>query len=315
MCVVPLSILHLSICLTSISQYSLNVTDDSSYASEVSDDATSVPGHADYAPAWSTSPQFSTDSLLFANNTSPYLSDLALPSPSPSLASLTPTYHDSYWSNAAQNAMHSPSANVTRAYPPRIHIETEFSDATAGSPYTAGSSFHHSPTTHAMMTTPVHPYSSPSSVGSAPPITPETPALEHGYHSPYISHQSSNSPISPSLITAPTMGFVPKDPFASHQRDVLELAQTAGHPWGGPLVPQKTYRPHTLSDRRRYVEEVHLEAPIMFFTHNPTGCGIPLKDAFASKFSTLLDRDDSMFEGRGPSVSIRLNVGSLSLLL
>ncbi|RDX48257.1 hypothetical protein OH76DRAFT_1352884 [Lentinus brumalis] len=158
-----------------------------------------------------------------------------------------------------------------------------------------------------MMTTPVHPYSSPSSVGSAPPITPETPALEHGYHSPYISHQSSNSPISPSLITAPTMGFVPKDPFTSHQRDVLELAQTAGHPWGGPLVPQKTYRPHTLSDRRRYVEEVHLEAPIMFFTHNPTGCGIPLKDAFASKFSTLLDRDDSMFEGRGPSVSIRLN--------
>ncbi|RPD64280.1 hypothetical protein L226DRAFT_544881 [Lentinus tigrinus ALCF2SS1-7] len=160
------------------------------------------------------------------------------------------------------------------------------------------------------MATPVHPYSSPSSsVGSAPPVTPETPALEYGY-SPFISH-GSNSPISPSLISAPTTGYtIPKDILAGSQREppnVLDLARTAGHPWGGPLVPQKTYRPHTLSDRRRYVEEVQLEEPIMFFTHHPAGCGIMLKDAIASKFSTLIDRDDSMFEGRGPSVSIRLN--------
>ena len=73
-------------------------------------------------------------------------------------------------------------------------------------------------------------------------------------------------------------------------------------------MPQLTYRPHTLSDRRRYVEEVALEPPIMFYCHGPQGCGIPLEDAMKARFSKLEGRDDSMFEGRGPSVSIRLNV-------
>lgn len=297
------------------------MTDDPSYSSELSDDVTSVSGHADYHSPWSTSPQYPSESLLFGNTTSPYTADLALPSPSPSAASLTLTnFNDSYWSNSTQNSMHPPSANASRSFP-RIHIETEFPPATVGSPYNVGSSFPHSPTNHrsplGVMATPLRPYSSPSSsVGSAPPVTPETPVLDYGYNSPFIS-QGSNSPISPSLISAP-VSFVPKDPLASPQREqngVLDLAHAAGHPWGGPLVPQKTYRPHTLSDRRRYVEEVRLEAPIMFFTQNPSGCGIMLKDAIASKFSTLIDRDDSMFEGRGPSVSIRLNVGFLLLFL
>ena len=90
--------------------------------------------------------------------------------------------------------------------------------------------------------------------------------------------------------------------------NVLDLAHAAGHPLGLALVPQTTYRPHTLSDRRRYVEEVDLEQPIMFYSHGPDGCGIPLEDAIKAKFSKLRDRDDAMFEGRGPSVSIRLNV-------
>ena len=89
---------------------------------------------------------------------------------------------------------------------------------------------------------------------------------------------------------------------------VLEIAQAIGHPLGGVLVPQKTYRPHTLNDRRRYVEEVQLDSPIMFYTHTPAGCGILLRDAIASKFITLEGRDDAMFVSRGPSVSIRLIV-------
>ena len=35
------------------------------------------------------------------------------------------------------------------------------------------------------------------------------------------------------------------------------------------LLPQRTYRPHTQSDRRRYVEEVDLEQPIMFYMQSP----------------------------------------------
>ncbi|EIW58688.1 uncharacterized protein TRAVEDRAFT_37540 [Trametes versicolor FP-101664 SS1] len=65
------------------------------------------------------------------------------------------------------------------------------------------------------------------------------------------------------------------------------------------------YRPHTANDRRRYVEQVQLGAPILFFTQGST-LGIPLRDALASRFMHLDGRDDPMFADRGPSVHIRL---------
>lgn len=68
------------------------------------------------------------------------------------------------------------------------------------------------------------------------------------------------------------------------------------------------YKPHTQSDRRRYVEEVELEPPIMFFLQGPGECGIPLRDALTGKYIRLSGRDDAMFRERGPSVSIRLKV-------
>lgn len=73
------------------------------------------------------------------------------------------------------------------------------------------------------------------------------------------------------------------------------------------------YKPHTNSDRRRYVEEVDLEAPIHFWVENPSECGIPLSDALHSRVKRLLKRDETVFEGRGPSVSIRLEVFASSL--
>jgi len=74
----------------------------------------------------------------------------------------------------------------------------------------------------------------------------------------------------------------------------------------GPFVPQQMYKPHTTSDRKRYVEEVLLEAPLFFYSDHPTQCGILLKDALQSRTKKLRDRDQVVFEGRGPSVSIRL---------
>ena len=67
------------------------------------------------------------------------------------------------------------------------------------------------------------------------------------------------------------------------------------------------YKPHTTSDRRRYVDEVELDVPLYFWTEGGS-CGIPLSDALHSRVRRLLDRDDPVFEGRGPSVSIRLEV-------
>lgn len=68
------------------------------------------------------------------------------------------------------------------------------------------------------------------------------------------------------------------------------------------------YKPHTNSDRRRYVEEVDLDEPIYFWMENPSECGISLSDALHSRVRRLLNREHTVFEGRGPSVSIRLEV-------
>ncbi|KAA1468803.1 hypothetical protein DENSPDRAFT_772093 [Dentipellis sp. KUC8613] len=71
------------------------------------------------------------------------------------------------------------------------------------------------------------------------------------------------------------------------------------------MVPQRRYRPHTSSDRRRYVEEVKLEESILFVTKYDQG--ISMQDAMHNRFGNLLGRDDLMFKERGPSISVRIN--------
>ena len=86
-------------------------------------------------------------------------------------------------------------------------------------------------------------------------------------------------------------------------RAVLDL------PVPGPFVPQPMYRRHTNSDRKPYVEEIELEAPIYFIMDCPAEYGILLSDALHSRVKRLWNRDQLVFQGRGPSVSIRLEVG------
>ena len=74
------------------------------------------------------------------------------------------------------------------------------------------------------------------------------------------------------------------------------------------MVPQKRYKPHTSSDRRRYVDEVNLEQSISFFMQRPDEEGIPLRDAMHGRFARLLSREEPMFKERGPSISVRINV-------
>jgi len=75
----------------------------------------------------------------------------------------------------------------------------------------------------------------------------------------------------------------------------------------GPMVPQKRYKPHTSSDRRRYVDEVNLEPSIFFYMQKPDEAGIPLRDAMHGRFAHLVARDEPMFQERGPSISVRIN--------
>lgn len=72
------------------------------------------------------------------------------------------------------------------------------------------------------------------------------------------------------------------------------------------VVPHRRYTPYTSEDRHRYVEDAQLDPPITFSALGPTEEGIPLEDAIHNPFC-LNGRDDLMFVGRGPSISIRLN--------
>ena len=77
------------------------------------------------------------------------------------------------------------------------------------------------------------------------------------------------------------------------------------------MVPQKRYKPHT-GDKRRYVDEVNLEQSIAFYMENPDEAGIPLKDAMLGPFLRLGARDEPIFQERGPSISVRINVSLAS---
>lgn len=103
----------------------------------------------------------------------------------------------------------------------------------------------------------------------------------------------------------------------SHQQQLLFFRQALSLPsvgLTGPFVPQQMYKPHTNSDRKRYVEEIVLDAPIYFWMSDPEECGIPLTDALHSRVKRLQNRNCSVFEGRGPSVSIRLEVSFYSCI-
>ncbi|KAF7430533.1 hypothetical protein PC9H_006241 [Pleurotus ostreatus] len=132
-----------------------------------------------------------------------------------------------------------------------------------------------------------------------PPLaSPQTPYGSSGPNSPH----HSSSPFPPSQQSA-------DDRERYSHREQIQFFKEAhslpsAHDWGA-MVPQQMYRPHTNSDRRRYVEDVKLEGPMYFYMEHGV-CGISLSDALHSRVRKLRGRDETVFEGRGPSVSIRL---------
>lgn len=156
-------------------------------------------------------------------------------------------------------------------------------------------------------------YSSPSMTTPSPTSPyPSSPELLRTPITPYSAprndmvgiHASSASPAS--SIDPPHIWPLQSKAFRSrsHSDSRLPMSNPAGR---GPMVPQRRYRPHTTSDRRRYVEEVELEPAILFSTLRPEMEGFPLADAVSGKFANLAQRDDQMFNERGPSISVRIN--------
>ncbi|KAF4570015.1 hypothetical protein EYR40_009000 [Pleurotus pulmonarius] len=133
---------------------------------------------------------------------------------------------------------------------------------------------------------------------SPPLASPQTPYGSSGPNSPH--HSSSPFP--------PPQQSTDGRELYSH-REQIQLFKDAHNlpsaPDWGMMVPQLMYRPHTNSDRRRYVEDVKLEGPMYFYMEHGV-CGISLSDALHCRVRKLRGRDETVFEGRGPSVSIRL---------
>jgi hypothetical protein len=141
-----------------------------------------------------------------------------------------------------------------------------------------------------------------------PPLTPSYQSFSQPNSSP---GGSECSPFSSESIDLPQVSGPlenkAKQLYTHHEQvqffKHVAMSSAAGF---GPFVQQRMYKPHTNSDRRRYVEDVDLEYPIMFWSDHPEECGIPLHDALHSMVKRLLHRDEMVFQGRGPSVSIRL---------
>jgi len=148
---------------------------------------------------------------------------------------------------------------------------------------------------------PSHPgYSSSPNLSSLTPPTPARTVLDDlpSYRFPGPASASSYlGRVAPWQLSHPQPQPSPEreraTPFSEYQR--------------GPMVPQKRYKPHTSSDRRRYVDEVVLEGPTHFYMQKPDEVGIPLRDAMHGRFARLVQRDDPMFQERGPSISVRIN--------
>ena len=89
-------------------------------------------------------------------------------------------------------------------------------------------------------------------------------------------------------------------PHILEWRRVIELCGTKD------FVPQAVYQPYTIADRKRYVQDSHFQETIFFCSDGSSELGISLDDALKQRLRHLKDKDDRMFIGCGPSVSIRI---------
>jgi hypothetical protein len=274
-----------------------------------SDDSFSAGGFVDQEYPQLEATQFDSDGLYHPAHLSNALGlDHDPLSISPRIIETDPSLHDVYSPQSQHSRVALPqivTSSLSPHFPSPLDHTRGLYSAYSPSPSSSG----HGPLTPASLPgTQLMPPTMQSAL-----LSPTTP-----YAWPYQSPvPKSPYTLSPSVPRSPSsmshVSYSPSEELASPpitQRrartvpTVQELA--AKFPHAEHIVPQRTYKPHTQSDRRRYVEEVNLEEPIMFYMANPDECGIPCRDALNCRFARLCGRDDQMFVQRGPSVSIRI---------
>ncbi|KAL0059086.1 hypothetical protein AAF712_014217 [Marasmius tenuissimus] len=214
----------------------------------------------------------------------------------------TPSYPSPGWAQVSQHteAGASTSDLATASYAPYVPDHSTM----YGEPFSHPNYGHAYPITSHRQISPVasaefvpSPYTG-GSVHHTPPLTPGE--VERYTPSPHEGGESSSASQQPQA----------SNKYYTHKEQLHFFKEATKLPFStvplSPFVPQMMYKPHTNSDRRRYVEEVELDPPIYFWVNNPTECGISLADALHSRVRRLVGREETVFEGRGPSVSIRL---------
>ncbi|KAF8557780.1 hypothetical protein OG21DRAFT_1505038 [Imleria badia] len=125
------------------------------------------------------------------------------------------------------------------------------------------------------------------------------PASPLSQYSSTFEGDKLDVPTSPLLIEPDVVTQSPMPHIVEWKR-VIELCGT------NDFVPQTVYQPYTEADRKRYIRDVELQETIFFRSNDSSELGISLDDALKQRLRHLKDKDDNMFVGCGPSVSIRI---------
>ncbi|KIY69196.1 hypothetical protein CYLTODRAFT_420910 [Cylindrobasidium torrendii FP15055 ss-10] len=236
---------------------------------------------------------------------------------------------------AASTSAHLPASHSYPPPRPSAYPSDEYGRYSYTTPYTEDallSQTQQRPMIHHAQTYPsatLPPFSTHSPPGATASTKRSPIPLPASSASPYAPHPSPGpsaitstagpSAAGPSIIHTSTSlpggvgsGLSTNAPGHGHKeqlqffKDVVANFRAPTSIASGPFVPQTMYKPHTSSDRRRYVEEVSMDDPIFFWVDQPSECGILLSDAMHTRVKRLVNRDETVFEGRGPSVSIRI---------
>ncbi|KZT27837.1 hypothetical protein NEOLEDRAFT_1130325 [Neolentinus lepideus HHB14362 ss-1] len=188
------------------------------------------------------------------------------------------------------------------------------------SQYSQGSEFHyHASSRQDTLTVRTDVVVPPNSVtspvyGESPSayLPPSAATLVDG-NAPFRSKlQSPISPASPQIyrpIMSPmvveTNAVQTMDPQSTHQEQ-LRLWKSVQQTTPG-IIPQRMYKPQAANDKKRYIDEIRFDAPIIFRMSGASEDGITVHEALHGHLGNLQNKDDEVFINCGPSVSIRLN--------
>ncbi|KAH7890709.1 hypothetical protein F5I97DRAFT_1798867 [Phlebopus sp. FC_14] len=89
----------------------------------------------------------------------------------------------------------------------------------------------------------------------------------------------------------------------AHIKQWKEISKIAIIATGTSLfIPQKIYQPYTEADRVRYIKDADLKPPVYFYSKDPYECAVSLDDALKARLKNLIDKEEQMFTGCGPSI-------------